>query len=129
MLKCEAKVLFLKVPFLLDSFSCSREQHISEMQNTHNSAIIAVMGNSILNRQFRYTYSNMCLVLICINIFTFFLTEFAFPQLKVILSMSPLYVMVNHSYWSFFTYMFVHGSIMHLRSNMCYMTATFVCLS
>ena len=80
--------------------------------------MIQSMKDSILNRQFRYSYSNMSLVLVCINIFTFFLTEFAFPRLKVMLSMSPLYVMVNHSYWTFFTYMFVHGSIAHLFSNM-----------
>lgn len=74
--------------------------------------------NSILNRKFRYTYSNASLVLIVINCVVYFLSYFVFPRLMSILALNPLSIIYGHSYWQFITYMFVHGGIWHLFSNM-----------
>lgn len=81
-------------------------------------AIFRYMGTSIINRKFRYTYSNVTLILVCINVFVFFVTNFVSPSLASRLAMNPISVRYYHSYYTFVTYMFVHGSLMHLFSNM-----------
>ena len=75
------------------------------------------MRNTIINRQFRYSYNNGALILILINIATYIVTNF-FPEVTYYLSMIPSLVYHKHWYWQFVTYMFVHGSFSHLLSNM-----------
>lgn len=75
------------------------------------------MRNTILNRQFRYSYNNGALILIFINIAVYIVTNF-FPQVTYYLAMVPTLVYYKSWYWQFFTYMFVHGSFSHLLSNM-----------
>ena len=76
------------------------------------------MGNSILNRKFRYTYSNRTVSLIVINFAVFALTAFLFPRLEYYLGLVPAYIYYKHYYWQFFTYMFTHSGISHLIFNM-----------
>lgn len=76
------------------------------------------MGNSILNRKFRYSNSNASAVLIAINVVVFGISTFLYPQLKYYLSLIPGYVLHRHWYWQFFTYMFEHSDLWHLFCNM-----------
>ena len=74
--------------------------------------------NSVINRKFRYTFSNATAVLVAVNCFVFLATYLLFPRLKYYLAMIPGMVIHEHAYWQFVTYMFVHGSVWHLFSNM-----------
>ncbi len=76
------------------------------------------MRNTILNRKFKYTDSNVTTILIVINFVVFALTYFLFPRLKIYLGMVPSLVYYKHYYWQFFTYMFTHANITHLIFNM-----------
>ena len=73
--------------------------------------------NSILNRKFRYTYSIAATALVILNCIVFALT-YLFPRLFGYLALNPFSVIYGHAYWLFVTYMFVHGGIWHLFSNM-----------
>ena len=75
------------------------------------------MRNTIINRQFRYSYNNGALVLVFLNIAVYLVTNF-FPQVTYYLAMVPTLIYYKHWYWQFFSYMFVHGSFSHLLSNM-----------
>lgn len=75
------------------------------------------MANSIINRKFRYSYTNVSLKLIIINVLIFLFT-FVSPQLYIYLSMIPSYILYEHWYWQFFTYMFVHADFSHIFFNM-----------
>ena len=74
--------------------------------------------NSIINRKFRYTYSNSAVALIAVNCIVYLVTYMLFPALTYYLAMIPSAVLYGHYYWQFVTYMFVHGGIWHLFSNM-----------
>lgn len=74
--------------------------------------------NSIINRKFRYTYSNSAVALIAVNCIVYLVTYMLFPALAYYLAMIPSAVLYGHYYWQFVTYMFVHGGIWHLFSNM-----------
>ena len=74
--------------------------------------------NSIINRKFRYTYSNSAVALIAVNCIVYLFTYMLFPALTYYLAMIPSAVLYGHYYWQFVTYMFVHGGIWHLFSNM-----------
>lgn len=74
--------------------------------------------NSIINRKFRYTFSNATAVLVAVNCLVFLVTYLLFPRLKYYLAMIPGMVIHEHAYWQFVTYMFVHGGVWHLFSNM-----------
>ncbi len=76
------------------------------------------MRDCIINRKFRYSFRNVTQLLIAVNIFVYFLSAYIYPGLGVRLAMSPFMVLSGHRYYQFVTYMFVHGSIMHLFSNM-----------
>ena len=76
------------------------------------------MGNSILNRKFRYCYLNAAGALVALNVIVFAVTAFLYPPLKYLLSLIPGYVLYRHWYWQVFTYMFVHSDIWHLFCNM-----------
>ncbi|MDC7245337.1 MAG: rhomboid family intramembrane serine protease [Sphaerochaetaceae bacterium] len=75
------------------------------------------MNNSFLNKKFPYSYTNVTVKLIIANVAVFILTMVS-RQLYVALAMVPGYIVYNHWYWQFMTYMFVHGGISHLFFNM-----------
>jgi len=79
--------------------------------------MFSCMNNSILNRKFPYTYTNVTLKLIIVNVAVFVLTYLS-RQLYISLAMVPGYIIYNHWYWQFVTYMFVHGGFSHLFFNM-----------
>ncbi|MDD3366977.1 MAG: rhomboid family intramembrane serine protease [Sphaerochaetaceae bacterium] len=75
------------------------------------------MANTILNKKFRYTYTNITLKLIIINVAVFLLTMLV-PRSYGYLAMVPVYIVYRHWYWQVLTYMFVHGGFTHLLFNM-----------
>ena len=75
------------------------------------------MANTILNKKFRYTYTNVTLKLIIINAAVFLLTMLV-PRTYGYLAMVPVYIVYRHWYWQVLTYMFVHGGFTHLLFNM-----------
>ncbi len=74
--------------------------------------------NSIINRRFRYTYSNAATIIIIVNCLVFLVSYLISPALTYYLAMVPSAIVYGHYYWQFVTYMFVHGGIWHLFSNM-----------
>jgi len=75
------------------------------------------MKHTILNRKFRYSYSNVALKLIIINAVVFFLTMMV-PRLYGYLALVPSYIVYRSWYWQVFTYMFVHADFTHILFNM-----------
>ena len=80
------------------------------------------MKDSFLNKKFKYTYSNATIYLVLINIFVYFATHYtqiAFKGLPLIYWLSLIPGFVSSGWvWQLVTYMFVHGSPMHLFLNM-----------
>ncbi len=72
---------------------------------------------SIITKPFKYTFRNVALILIGINILVYMGLQI-FPQGKVYLSLNPALFVYNKFYWQVFTYQFVHNGFMHLFSNM-----------
>ena len=80
------------------------------------------MRANIFNKKFRYSYSNVCLIILVINIFVLILTDYMY----VVIDGIPLsrYLGLNvwglkRGYiWQVFTYMFVHSGYLHLFFNM-----------
>lgn len=72
---------------------------------------------SIIKRQFQYTYSNACIALIIANCVAFALC-YLMPNIKIYFALCPALVIEKKYLWQFVTYMFMHGSLMHLLSNM-----------
>lgn len=75
------------------------------------------MKNTLLNRKFRYSYSNVALKLIVANAVVFLLTMMV-PRLYGYVAMVPSYILYRYWYWQFFTYMFVHANFTHILFNM-----------
>jgi membrane associated rhomboid family serine protease len=75
------------------------------------------MAPTLLNRKFRYSYSNVALKLIMINVAIFMLTMVA-PRVYGYLAMVPQFIVYRHWYWQVFTYMFVHADFTHILFNM-----------
>ena len=75
------------------------------------------MKYTVLNRKFRYSYTNVAVKLIIINAVVFLLTMLS-PRLYAYLAMVPGYIVYRHWYWQVVTYMFVHGGMTHLLFNM-----------
>ncbi|MGI6466905.1 MAG: rhomboid family intramembrane serine protease [Sphaerochaetaceae bacterium] len=75
------------------------------------------MSLNILNRKFRYTYTNVTYKIIGLNI-AVFLLSYIFPRIQLRLALVPSYIIVYKWYWQFVTYMFVHGGFSHLFFNM-----------
>jgi membrane associated rhomboid family serine protease len=75
------------------------------------------MAPTLLNRKFRYSYSNVALKLIMANVVIFMLTMVA-PRAYGYLAMVPQYIVYRHWYWQVFTYMFVHADFTHILFNM-----------
>ncbi|MDR1637641.1 MAG: rhomboid family intramembrane serine protease [Treponema sp.] len=72
-----------------------------------------------LRRPFRYSYNGAVLWLIGINILVFF-AEQVFGQRWILnrFAMIPAAVRINHSFWTFLTYMFLHDGFSHIFFNM-----------
>lgn len=83
---------------------------------------IPMMKDSFLNKKFKYTYSNACVYLVLVNVLVFFAVNYTNIRiggvpLAFCLGLVP--GLVNQGWvWQFVTYMFVHGSYMHLFFNM-----------
>ena len=77
------------------------------------------MGNNILNRKFRYSFTNVTLSLIVVNVIVYLLTRL-FPSSYEYLALVPARIYHNHWYWQFITYMFTHSyaSLNHILFNM-----------
>ncbi len=75
------------------------------------------MKNSIINRQFRYTFRNATAVILAVNILVYIVLQ-VFPDIVYYLSLVPVYVRFRHWYWQFLTYAFTHAEFWHLLSNM-----------
>ncbi|NCB00779.1 MAG: rhomboid family intramembrane serine protease [Spirochaetia bacterium] len=75
------------------------------------------MNNSLVNKKFRYSYTNITVKLIIANVIIFAFTMVS-DRLYVNLAMIPGYIMYRYFYWQFLTYMFVHGGLSHLFFNM-----------
>jgi membrane associated rhomboid family serine protease len=72
----------------------------------------------IINRPFRYTYSNTVLVLIGINIVVFIgQNALRSVNLTGLLAMTPAAVVFGYI-WQLVTYMFVHFDVRHILFNM-----------
>ena len=80
------------------------------------------MKDSILNKKFKYTYSGACIYIVLLNVLVFMLTDYtriSFKGLPLVYWISLVPSFVNRGWiWQFVTYMFVHGSPMHLFFNM-----------
>lgn len=70
-----------------------------------------------IRKPFRYSFFNAALIIIGANIAVFLITSLI-PDLKTLLSLNVLYITQKHTYWQFFTYMFVHADFYHLLFNM-----------
>src|SRR5512142_215788 len=73
--------------------------------------------NSLVRRPFRYSYRNVSIWLIAINVLVFALKYLLGPSVDAYLAMTPVLVL-NGFFWQPFTYMFVHANLTHLLVNM-----------
>ena len=80
------------------------------------------MKDNFLNRKFKYTYSNASIYLILANVFMFMATNYTnilFKGIRLVYWISLIPGCINMGWiWQFVTYMFVHGSFLHLFFNM-----------
>jgi len=106
-------------------YSCGVKNHHTRT-GTRNSCTIddffsdsyvSAMAYTFLNRKFRYSYSNVALKLIIVNVIVFMLTM-AVPRAYAYLAMVPQYIIYRSWYWQVFTYMFVHADFSHILFNM-----------
>ncbi len=80
------------------------------------------MQDSILNKKFKYSYSNVATILVLINVGVFLATNYLNISIYGIpllywLSIVPGFIRQGFV-WQFVTYMFVHSSFSHLLFNM-----------
>ena len=74
---------------------------------------------NLLRQPFRYTYNGAVLWLIGLNVLAFFAGQ-VFGQRWIFnrFAMIPAAVRVNHAFWTFLTYMFLHAGFSHIFFNM-----------
>jgi membrane associated rhomboid family serine protease len=72
--------------------------------------------NSLIRRPFRYSFKNLSIWLIAINVLVFAL-EYLLPQVGGYLAMTPALVL-SGAVWQPLTYMFAHANLTHLLVNM-----------
>ena len=72
--------------------------------------------NSLIRRPFRYSFRNLSIWLIAINVLVFAL-EYLVPQVGGYLAMTPMLVL-SGAFWQPLTYMFAHANLTHLLVNM-----------
>ncbi len=70
-----------------------------------------------IRKPYPYTFRNLSLILIGINITVYFMTMLS-PNLKLYLSLNPVLFVRDRFYWSVLSYMFVHGNMNHILFNM-----------
>ena len=75
------------------------------------------MFKKFIRKPFRYSFCNISLYLIVINCIVFALTSL-FPQIKGYLGLSPFGIIKYKMIWQPLSYMFTHGNLTHLLSNM-----------
>lgn len=75
------------------------------------------MLKKFIQKPFRYSFYNISLCLIVINCIIFALTSL-FPQIKGYLGLSPFGIIKYKMLWQPLSYMFTHGNLTHLLSNM-----------
>ena len=74
---------------------------------------------NILNRKFQYSFWNANMIIVALNVLVFFISNYVYPYLTYMLALMPLRIIAEpSSCYTFVSYMFVHGSIYHLFSNM-----------
>jgi membrane associated rhomboid family serine protease len=73
-------------------------------------------GTSIIRRPFRYSFRNLSIWLIAINVLVF-AVEYIFPRAGNYLAMTPVFVLAG-AFWQPLTYMFAHANLTHLLVNM-----------
>ena len=72
--------------------------------------------DSLIRRPLRYSFRNLSLWLIAINVLTFAL-GYILPGVGGYLAMTP-FLVLKGAFWQPFTYMFVHANLTHLLVNM-----------
>ena len=76
---------------------------------------------SIIRRPFVHRMYNVTIILIGLNLFVFLL-QYLSPrlnqQISIYLGLIPDLVITRGFFWQVFTYMFVHGSMLHILFNM-----------
>ncbi len=70
-----------------------------------------------LRRPFKYTFKGSCIFIMALNCLVFLFTSI-FPKLQVYLGLCPALLIHYKFLWQPATYMFIHGSVAHLVSNM-----------
>jgi len=70
-----------------------------------------------MKRLFKYSFDNVALILIGINVLFYMFNEMV-PYSRNYTALNVLYVLKGHYYWQFITYMFTHGNISHILFNM-----------
>lgn len=75
------------------------------------------MEKPLIRRPFQYKFYFASIALIVVNCVFFAATSF-FPNLKIYLGLCPALLIRYKMFWQPLTYMFVHGSFLHLISNM-----------
>ncbi len=71
-----------------------------------------------IRKPFRYSFNNVTLYLILINVAAFLFFKFYYPSLQGYFSLSVGGFIYNKMYWQPLTYMFVHANFNHLFFNM-----------
>lgn len=72
---------------------------------------------SIIRRPFPYRFYNATVALIVVNVVVFLVNRVA-PNTVLYLGLFPQLVVQRSFYWQIVTYMFVHGSFLHILFNM-----------
>lgn len=75
------------------------------------------MKRTLLNRKFRYSYTNVTLKILLVNILVFMLTQLN-SRLYYYLALVPSLIIYEKWWWQIVTYMFVHADIGHILFNM-----------
>jgi membrane associated rhomboid family serine protease len=71
---------------------------------------------NLIRKPFVYSYYNVTLILICVNVAVFMLQNLV-PVFGGLLAMTP-FLVLHGFFWQFFTYMFAHASLSHILFNM-----------
>ena len=76
---------------------------------------------SFVRKPFSYTYNNVALQLVLINVVIYFLQKY-FTQhgvnIEHLFALNPHLFFEKKMFWQIFTYMFLHGSFLHIFFNM-----------
>ena len=75
------------------------------------------MTKNPLRKPFEYSFFSASIILIIINCIMFAVTSF-FPRIQLYLGLCPALIIKYKMLWQPVTYMFIHGSLSHLLSNM-----------